>query len=47
LWRLSNPALEPGRREELVRELMDARRNRDRAQVDVAKRAVGERGTVW
>ena len=26
---------------------MDARRHRDRARVDVAKRALGERGPVW
>jgi hypothetical protein len=47
LWRLSNPALDPGIRSELVRELMDARRKRDRARVDAAKRALGERGPVW
>jgi hypothetical protein len=47
LWRLSNPALPPERRQELVVELMNARRKRDRARVDAAKRALGERGTVW
>lgn len=47
LWRLSNPALPPDRRAELVRELMDARRKRDRARVDAAKRALGERGPPW
>ena len=47
LWRTSNPALDPDRRQELVIELMDARRNRDRARVDAAKRALGERGPVW
>jgi hypothetical protein len=47
LWRLSNPALHPDERQELVRELMDARRKRDRARVDDAKRALGERGPVW
>jgi hypothetical protein len=47
LWRLSNPALDPVQRDELVRELMDARRTRDRARVDAAKRALGERGPVW
>lgn len=47
LWRLSNPALDEERRTELVRELMDARRLRDRMRVDVAKRALGERGPVW
>ncbi|WP_367280028.1 hypothetical protein [Sphingomonas sp. LHG3406-1] len=26
---------------------MDARRKRDRARVDAAKRALGERGPVW
>ena len=30
-----------------MRELMDARRKRDRARVDAAKRALGERGPVW
>lgn len=47
LWRLSNPALDPDVRAELVRELMDARRKRDRTRVDAAKRALGERGPVW
>ncbi|WP_338504511.1 hypothetical protein V6R86_10965 [Sphingomonas kaistensis] len=47
LWRTSNPALDPARRQELVIELMDARRKRDRARVDAAKRALGERGPVW
>ncbi len=59
LWRLSNPELEPQERERLVRELMTARRavrsvRGDpvalagvRAQVDAAKRALGERGPVW
>ena len=47
LWRLSNPALDPELRAELVKELMDARRKRDRARVDAAKRALGERGPVW
>jgi len=59
LWRLSNPELEPQERERLVRELMTARRAvrsvrddpealaRVRAQVDAAKRALGERGPVW
>ena len=59
LWRLSDPALDPERRDELVRELMAARRAvrdaRDddaartdaRAQIDAAKRALGERGPVW
>ena len=47
LWRLSDPSLDPDRREAVVRELMDARRTRDRARVDAAKRALGERGPVW
>ena len=47
LWRTSNPALLPARREVLVRELMEARRKRDRARVDAAKRALGERGDPW
>jgi hypothetical protein len=59
LWRLSNPALDPQTREALVQELMAARRAvrsaagdpeilaRARARVDIAKRALGERGPVW
>jgi hypothetical protein len=47
LWRLSNPALDPQTREVLVRELMNARRKRDRLRVDAAKRALGERGPPW
>lgn len=59
LWRLSNPDLDSQERERLVRELMAARRAvrsvrddpealaRVRAQVDAAKRALGERGPVW
>ena len=58
LWRTSNPHLLADVREALVRQLMDARRamNRPmpveqrlavRAQVDQAKRALGERGPVW
>ena len=61
LWRMSDPALDPARREALVRDLMqarrtmgEARRNSDRAAgavakaaVDVAKRALGERGPPW
>lgn len=47
LWRTSNPALVPDRRDALVKELMDARRKRDRARVDAAKRALGERGDPW
>ncbi len=57
LWRKTNPDLAPAVRDALVRELMDARRalrrgsEADRAaarqQVDLAKRALGERGPVW
>ncbi len=59
LWRLSNPALDPLKRETLIHELMVARRAvrsargnaealaRARAQVDAAKRALGERGPAW
>ena len=59
LWRKSNPALDPERRDSLVRELMAARRAvRDakgvpeklaeaRAAVDAAKVALGERGAPW
>lgn len=58
LWRLSNPDLDPATHERLVRELMEARRivkdatsPRERISarlaVDVAKRALGERGDVW
>jgi hypothetical protein len=59
LWRMSDPALDPARREALVRDLMSTRRAvRDakddperlreaRARVDAAKRSLGERGPVW
>jgi hypothetical protein len=59
LWRLSNPDLEPEERNRLVDDLMAARRAirsvrsdpealaRVRAQVDAAKRALGECGPVW
>jgi hypothetical protein len=59
LWRKSNPDLEPARREQLVKDLMSARRDvrtfrhdRDnlalaRERVDAAKVALGERGPVW
>jgi hypothetical protein len=58
LWRLSDPALPEPRCAELVSELMAARsalrraadpqaRARVRARIDVAKRALGERGPVW
>lgn len=39
LWRLSNPALEPARREELVTELMAARRDVGTAKRDGDRRA--------
>jgi hypothetical protein len=61
LWRTSNPALSPERRQEWVDKLMKARRQvglakkagdaeaerHARADVDAAKRALGERGPVW
>ncbi|MHA3841894.1 hypothetical protein ACX0GZ_11810 [Sphingomonas aestuarii] len=53
LWRMSNPALSEESREQLVRDLMAARRAvREkepdaRARVDAAKRRLGERGPVW
>ena len=58
LWRKANPSLDPPTRDELVARLMDARRAlradapvegraRARAEVDAAKRALGERGPVW
>ncbi len=58
LWRLSNPALDAATHEQLVRELLAARRvvcdanvSQDRMQargrVDAAKRGLGERGDVW
>ena len=47
LWRKSDPSLDPDKREELVRELMDASRKGDHARVDTAKLALGERGPPW
>lgn len=58
LWRKTNPALADNERRAHIKELMKARRavhlatNDDevreaRAQVDRAKRALGERGSVW
>ncbi|MDP9088201.1 MAG: hypothetical protein M3O26_05620 [Pseudomonadota bacterium] len=59
LWRLSNPNLKPTVREHWVDELMQARRKVRaakancsllkvaRSRVDVAKRALGERGPPW
>ena len=58
LWRASNPDLDPRERQRHVDALMHARRAvRDaandearraaRAQVDLAKHALGERGAAW
>lgn len=61
LWQMSDPSLEPEERQELVRQLMAARRavaqarkvhdqaaeDAAHADVDQAKRALGERGPVW
>lgn len=59
LWRKSDPRLGEDERAKLVSELMAARRavaaakddvtarKAARAQVDAAKRALGERGAVW
>ena len=59
LWRASNPHLPEARRTQLVRDLMSARRAvraaraegealaAARRSVDLAKRALGERGPVW
>jgi len=58
LWRLSNPSLDSRIHEQLVGELMNARRAVQsaltpqeriaaRAKVDAAKRALGERGDIW
>ncbi len=57
LWRATNPNLSPKMRERLVHDLMDARRRvrtddtsaklQARADVDAAKRGLGERGPVW
>jgi hypothetical protein len=57
LWRAARPDLAEAERERLVADLMDARRRvRDpdpaakakaRKDVDLAKRALGERGPVW
>ncbi len=57
-WRRSDPAIPAALRQELVDELMDARRavkgagddterTASRARVDAAKRALGERGRPW
>lgn len=59
LWRKSNPDLQPASREQLVNDLMSARRDvrsfshdREnlalaRERVHAAKAALGERGPVW
>ncbi|MEW4563183.1 hypothetical protein AB1K70_11690 [Bremerella sp. JC770] len=58
LWRATNPALSPEKRDRLVRELMAARRavkgasdadelRRARQCVNDAKVQLGERGPVW
>lgn len=47
LWRTSDPSLPEAKRKALVKILMEARRTRDRATTDRAKRALGERGPVW
>ncbi|MDB5506358.1 MAG: hypothetical protein JWR75_996 [Devosia sp.] len=57
LWRAANPHLSPEDRQVLVDRLMSARRRvwttdieakaRARAEVDAAKRGLGERGEVW
>lgn len=59
LWRCTNPALDEATRTRLVAELMAARRavaqahgeaaatRRARAQVQIAKEGLGERGAVW
>ncbi len=47
LWRCTNPKLPAKQKEKLVKELMTARRTKDRAKVEKAKRALGERGPTW
>ena len=58
LWRKANPHLPANVRDELVKQLMDARRalrgprseaerRQARAEVDRAKQSLGERGPVW
>lgn len=58
LWRRSDPSLTEDRRQELVDELMAARRAKGaarddadreaaRLRVDAAKHGLGERGPVW
>lgn len=47
LWRCTNPKLSTKRREKFIKELMAAHRTKNRAGVDKAKRALGERGPTW
>lgn len=57
LWRAANPNLDPVDHEQLVKDLMDARRRVRRSDpdakaaarrdVDAAKHGLGERGPVW
>ncbi len=46
-WRKTDPNIPEKLRAELVKELMGARRVRDRARVQDAKVALGERGEKW
>lgn len=46
-WRKTDPDIPEKLRAELVKELMAARRVRDRARVQDAKVALGERGEKW
>ena len=46
-WRKTDPDIPEKLRAELVKELMAARRVRDRARVQDAKVALGERGAKW
>ena len=52
-WRATDPNIPPGLKDELVRELMSARRaikagdSSARARVHAAKTALGERGEPW
>jgi hypothetical protein len=57
LWRMADPNLAQQRRDALVKQLMEARRelqrlmperrSEARSQIDAAKRSLGERGPVW
>jgi hypothetical protein len=46
-WRATDPDIPDALRAELVAELMDARRTQQRARVQDAKVALGERGDPW